>query len=96
MVGYTLPLGGHTRKGIDCAFAGRLYMDVYGKELPRTAREQFQYSQSASKESMQEGDLRSFYTRGGVNRWCIPGEWLFCSFKYQRRRYDQPAGRGLL
>lgn len=60
--------GGHTRKGIDCsAFAGRLYMDVYGKELPRTAREQFQYSQSVSKESMQEGDLVFFNTRGGVS-----------------------------
>lgn len=60
--------GGHTRKGIDCsAFSGRLYADVFGRDLPRTSREQFQACRRIDMENMAEGDLVFFNTRGGVS-----------------------------
>lgn len=60
--------GGNSRKGIDCsAFSSRLFQQVYGIDLPRTAREQYRLCQSVSREEMKEGDLLFFNTRGGVS-----------------------------
>jgi lipoprotein Spr len=44
-----------------------LFSSVYGISIPRTAREQFQFSNKISKEDLKEGDLVFFNTTGGVS-----------------------------
>lgn len=60
--------GGTTKKGIDCSsLTGRLMKEVYNIVLPRTAREQYAVCNKISSESLEEGDLVFFNTRGGVS-----------------------------
>lgn len=60
--------GGTTKKGIDCsALMDKLVDDVYGVELPRTAREQYAASQRIDKEDLQEGDLVFFRTKSYIS-----------------------------
>lgn len=60
--------GGTSQKGIDCSsFSGRLYYEVFGNMLPRTAREQYHETTRISKENLTEGDLVFFNTTGGVS-----------------------------
>ena len=60
--------GGTSRKGIDCsALVGTLLSHVYGIGTPRTARAQYNISEKISRDSLKEGDLVFFNTRGGVS-----------------------------
>jgi murein DD-endopeptidase / murein LD-carboxypeptidase len=60
--------GGSTKDGIDCsALMQTLYQSVYGITLPRTAREQYQFSEKISRTEIREGDLIFFNTIGGVS-----------------------------
>ena len=60
--------GGTTKKGIDCsALTSFLYRDVYGNNLPRTARMQYQVCQKIHISESVEGDLLFFNTRGGIS-----------------------------
>lgn len=60
--------GGTTKKGVDCsAYVGRLVNQVYGFEVPRTARAQYEICEKLSEEDLLEGDLVFFNTRGGVS-----------------------------
>lgn len=60
--------GGTTKKGIDCSsFTGRLMKEVYNIVLPRTAREQYAACYKIPAESLEEGDLVFFNTRGGIS-----------------------------
>ena len=56
--------GGVSTRGIDCsAFTRLIYQDVANIELPRTAREQFNYGvKIKSKSDLQFGDLIFFHT----------------------------------
>jgi lipoprotein Spr len=58
--------GGTTRDGIDCsAFAFLLMSSVYGiGTLPRTSKEQYEYSHHIRRDDLQEGDLVFFHTLG--------------------------------
>jgi lipoprotein Spr len=59
-------LGGTDKKGIDCsAFMQVLSMGVFGITIPRTAREQYNFSASIETEDLKEGDL-VFFKTGGV------------------------------
>jgi cell wall-associated NlpC family hydrolase len=61
-------LGGSSKDGIDCsAFMQVLFNSIYGISLPRTAREQFDFSQRISRAELKEGDLVFFNTIGGVS-----------------------------
>jgi len=61
-------LGGTTKAGIDCsAFMQVLFTALYGVALPRTAKEQYQFSHRVSRTELKEGDLVFFNTRGGVS-----------------------------
>ena len=61
-------LGGSTKDGIDCsAFTQILFSSLYGLNIPRTAREQFDFSQRISRAELKEGDLVFFNTIGGVS-----------------------------
>jgi len=61
-------LGGTTKRGIDCsALTGALLLGVYGFNLPRTAREQYDATEHIDKDDLHEGDLVFFNTRGGVS-----------------------------
>lgn len=61
-------MGGTTKKGIDCsAFVQTLMMGVFAVQLPRTAREQRNYSSWIPVSDLHEGDLVFFNTRGGVS-----------------------------
>jgi hypothetical protein len=60
--------GGETKRGIDCsALTGALLLAVYGFNMPRTAREQYEATEHISKNELKEGDLVFFNTRGGVS-----------------------------
>ena len=61
-------MGGTTKKGIDCsAFVQAVFNYVYGIDLPRTAREQYQNSSRISRTQLREGDLLFYNTRGGIS-----------------------------
>jgi len=61
-------MGGTTKKGIDCsAFVQAVFNSVYGIDLPRTAREQYQNSSRISRTQLKEGDLLFYNTRGGIS-----------------------------
>ena len=61
-------MGGDNKSGIDCsAFTKMLYATLFGFALPRTAREQYDQSQSVTNAELKEGDLLFFNTRGGVS-----------------------------
>lgn len=60
--------GGTTKKGIDCsALTGALLLAVYGFNLPRTARQQYNATEHIGKDELKEGDLVFFNTHGGVS-----------------------------
>ena len=60
--------GGTTKKGVDCsAFVGALTNSVYGVKLPRTARDQYKWTDRLEKDELVEGDLVFFNTTGGVS-----------------------------
>ncbi|MFZ4057899.1 MAG: C40 family peptidase [Ferruginibacter sp.] len=60
--------GGKDKRGIDCsAFTGKLWLDVYGITLPRTAKEQYGVCTKIWIEDLVEGDLVFFNTSGGVS-----------------------------
>lgn len=61
-------LGGTTKSGIDCsAFVQAVFLATYGINLPRTAREQYKFTNRISRTELKEGDLLFFNTRGGVS-----------------------------
>jgi cell wall-associated NlpC family hydrolase len=61
-------LGGSSKDGIDCsAFTQVLFSTLYGISIPRTAREQYDFSQRISRTELKEGDLVFFNTIGGVS-----------------------------
>jgi len=61
-------MGGTTKKGIDCsAFVQAVFNSVYGIDLPRTAKEQYQNSSRISRTQLKEGDLLFYNTRGGIS-----------------------------
>jgi lipoprotein Spr len=61
-------LGGTTKDGIDCsALMQILFTGLYGIALPRTAREQYNFSRKISRTELKEGDLVFFNTIGGVS-----------------------------
>ena len=61
-------IGGNGLNGIDCsAFVKGIVQNTYQVELPRTSREQADFSTSISKDELTEGDLVFFNTRGGIS-----------------------------
>ena len=56
--------GGNDKSGIDCsAFVQRVYENVFGMDVVRTAFEQFNYCRIITDtDSLVEGDLVFFYT----------------------------------
>jgi lipoprotein Spr len=56
-------MGGTTQEGVDCsAFVQTFMMSMYGVELPRTSKEQYQQASRISKKELTEGDLVFFHT----------------------------------
>jgi cell wall-associated NlpC family hydrolase len=67
-IGTRYRLGGTTKDGIDCsALMQILFTGLYGISLPRTAREQYEFSRKLSRAQLKEGDLVFFNTIGGVS-----------------------------
>jgi cell wall-associated NlpC family hydrolase len=67
-MGTRYQLGGNSKDGIDCsAFTQNLFSSLYGITLPRTAREQYDFSRKISRTELKEGDLVFFNTIGGVS-----------------------------
>lgn len=61
-------LGGATKEGIDCSALMQVFFtSLYGITLPRTAREQYDFSRRISRAELKEGDLVFFNTIGGVS-----------------------------
>ncbi|MEO6933261.1 MAG: NlpC/P60 family protein [Chitinophagaceae bacterium] len=60
--------GGSTKNGIDCsAFSSEMLNSVFGYQVPRTVREQYQACTLLTKEELREGDLVFFNTTGGIS-----------------------------
>jgi len=67
-IGTRYRLGGASKDGIDCsALMQILFSGLYGITLPRTAREQYDFSRKLSRAELKEGDLIFFNTIGGVS-----------------------------
>lgn len=67
-IGTRYRLGGAAKDGIDCsALMQILFTSLYGVALPRTAREQYDFSRKISRTELKEGDLVFFNTIGGVS-----------------------------
>ena len=61
-------MGGTTKWGIDCsALMQTLFTSVYKINLPRTAKEQYGFTQKISRTELKEGDLLFFNTTGGIS-----------------------------
>jgi lipoprotein Spr len=61
-------IGGTGMNGIDCSgFVKGIIQNTYQIELPRTSREQADFSTSISKDELTEGDLVFFNTGGGIS-----------------------------
>ncbi len=55
--------GGLSRKGVDCSgFVQVTYRNLFGKELPRTVREQVRVGRTVPKKAVMPGDLIFFKT----------------------------------
>jgi lipoprotein Spr len=60
--------GAKSESGTDCSgFSGILHQSIFGVNLPRTAKSQFQSCDKIKVEEIREGDLVFFNTRGGVS-----------------------------
>jgi lipoprotein Spr len=60
--------GGSTKAGIDCSALMQVFFaSLYGVMLPRTAKQQFDFSRRISRTELKEGDLLFFNTTGGVS-----------------------------
>jgi len=58
-------MGGLTENCVDCSgFAQILMRDVYHINIPRTAQEQYNFSQRLDDKDLQQGDLVFFHTAG--------------------------------
>ncbi|WP_207494383.1 C40 family peptidase [Aridibaculum aurantiacum] len=58
-------MGGSTKSCIDCsAFTQTVMQSVYNLNIPRTAQEQFNYTERINLEDLNEGDLVFFQTSG--------------------------------
>ena len=67
-------LGGDDENCIDCsAFTQTILRNVYGVEVPRTAREQYDFSKHIKDDDLQEGDL-VFFKSGHTYFAC----WTIC------------------
>lgn len=67
-IGTRYRLGGNGKDGIDCsALMQILFTSLYGLTIPRTAREQYDFSRKISRTELKEGDLVFFNTIGGVS-----------------------------
>jgi lipoprotein Spr len=61
-------IGGTGMNGIDCSgFVKGIIQNTYQIELPRTSREQADFSTSISRDELTEGDLVFFNTGGGIS-----------------------------
>jgi hypothetical protein len=57
--------GGQSKTGVDCSgFINSLFMDVYGKKVPRTTSQIAKEVRSVSKSRIEEGDIVIFDIQG--------------------------------
>lgn len=60
-MGVPYKYGGNDKKGVDCSgFVCAIYQSVYGIQLPRTSKQQFEKSTKIKQENLQIGDLVFF------------------------------------
>jgi cell wall-associated NlpC family hydrolase len=59
-------MGGTSKHCIDCSgFTAMLTKEIYKINLPRTAAEQYNFTQRVNRDNLKEGDLVFFYTHKG-------------------------------
>ena len=77
-LGTRYQFGGTSKSGIDCSsFSGLLQKNIYGFDLPRNARQQYENAEKINFNEIKEGDLLFFNTRGGVSH---VGVYLFNNY----------------
>jgi cell wall-associated NlpC family hydrolase len=61
-------MGGNTKKCTDCSgFVQNFFSQLYSVNLPRTAKEQYNFGSRISTSKLRQGDLLFFNTRGGIS-----------------------------
>ncbi|MDZ4165848.1 MAG: NlpC/P60 family protein [Smithellaceae bacterium] len=83
--------GGNTVRGIDCSAYVKVIYDIFGIQLPRTAREQSHVGELVARDSLKEGDLVFFNTRralGHVGIYIGNNEFLHASYRSKAVRVD--------
>lgn len=84
--------GGNSIRGIDCSAFVRLIYNIFGIELPRTAREQSHVGLLVPKEELEKGDLVFFNTRralGHVGIYIGNNEFIHASYRKKSVRIDK-------
>lgn len=60
-IGVPYKYGGNDKQGVDCSgFVCAIYQSVYGIQLPRTSKQQFEKSIKIKQEHLKQGDLVFF------------------------------------
>lgn len=83
--------GGNNIRGIDCSAFVKTIYNIFGVDLPRTAREQSHIGLLVEKGSLQEGDLVFFNTRrplGHVGIYIGNNEFIHASYRKKAVRID--------
>jgi cell wall-associated NlpC family hydrolase len=61
-------MGGTTKTCIDCsAFVQTFFSSIYGLNIPRTAKDQYDAANKIPTAKLKQGDLLFFNTRGGIS-----------------------------
>ena len=71
-LGVPYKFGGKTKRGIDCSkLTQKLYLDVYGEQIPGVSWKQWAFTERVDLDSLQTGDLVFFSSKRSPSGWHV-------------------------